>query len=252
MRRRGPTFSNTRPTRLHRICRTQCPGASSTSRPGPQLLGPSEHRAIFASNRCESIPKPLRYLSSQTFCLLQVDERVFISGQIGLIPNSLSLPSPQTLALEAALSFQHVHRVVDALKNNSGGGWSGHTQGIIYWLARKADVPAVCAASAAYAEVSSFPIQISVKRIRRMFISPLGRPRSYRTPCRPRTSQRCTGREAGDRPHGTVRYHRGRRDGCPSPHRSFLPRRWVKPSPLELPGISSPILPARAPRRYRG
>ncbi|PIL37068.1 hypothetical protein GSI_00760 [Ganoderma sinense ZZ0214-1] len=84
-----------------------------------------------------------------------VDERVFISGQIGLIPSHLSLPSPQNLAVEAALSFQHVHRVVDALKNNSGGGWSGHTQGIIYWLARKSDVPAVRAASVAYAEVSS-------------------------------------------------------------------------------------------------
>ncbi|KAM5540426.1 hypothetical protein V8D89_005884 [Ganoderma adspersum] len=88
---------------------------------------------------------------------ITVSERVFISGQIGLIPSSLSLPSPQILAVEAALSFQHVHRVVDALKTNSGGGWLGHTQGIIYWLARKADVPAVRAASAAYAEDASVP-----------------------------------------------------------------------------------------------
>ncbi|KAI1795151.1 hypothetical protein LXA43DRAFT_1110751 [Ganoderma leucocontextum] len=86
-----------------------------------------------------------------------VDQRVFISGQIGLIPSSLSLPSPQALAVEAALSFQHVHRVVDVLKNNSGGGWSGHTQGTIYWLARKADVPPVRAASAAYAGDARVP-----------------------------------------------------------------------------------------------
>ena len=34
---------------------------------------------------------------------MQVDDRVFISGQIGLIPSSLTLPAPQSLALEAAL-----------------------------------------------------------------------------------------------------------------------------------------------------
>ena len=100
--------------------------------------------------------KPARWLSSHTFCRVQADEHVFISGQIGLIPSSLSLPSPQCFAMEAALSFQHVHRVVDALKNNTGGGWPGHMQGIVYWLARKADVPAIRAASAAYAGVRFF------------------------------------------------------------------------------------------------
>lgn len=77
----------------------------------------------------------------------QVDEHVFISGQIGLIPSNLTLPSPRSLALEAALSFQHVHRVVDALKNNSGGGWAGHCQSILYWLVSADDVPPVRAAS---------------------------------------------------------------------------------------------------------
>ncbi|KAH9853564.1 hypothetical protein C2E23DRAFT_884729 [Lenzites betulinus] len=75
------------------------------------------------------------------------DERVFISGQIGLIPSSLALPSPRSLALEAALSFQHVHRVVDALKTNSGGGWAGHYQSIVYWLVDAASVPPVREAS---------------------------------------------------------------------------------------------------------
>ena len=84
---------------------------------------------------------------------MQVDDRVFISGQIGLIPSSLTLPAPQSLALEAALAFQHVHRVVDALKNNSGGGWTGHMQAIVYWLANTADVPPVRAASAQHEEV---------------------------------------------------------------------------------------------------
>ncbi|KAI0353573.1 hypothetical protein OH77DRAFT_1458188 [Trametes cingulata] len=85
------------------------------------------------------------------------DERVFISGQIGLIPSSLSLPSPQSLAMETALSFQHVHRVVKALKNNSGGGWAGHYQGIVYWLVNQDDVPLVRNASAQYEGDSEAP-----------------------------------------------------------------------------------------------
>ena len=83
-----------------------------------------------------------------------MDERVFISGQIGLIPSSLTLPSPQSLAFETALSFQHVHRVVEALKNNSGGGWTGHMQGILYWLAHREDIDPVRAGSAQYDPVS--------------------------------------------------------------------------------------------------
>ncbi|KAI0650350.1 hypothetical protein C8Q79DRAFT_380328 [Trametes meyenii] len=85
------------------------------------------------------------------------DEQVFISGQIGLIPSSLALPSPQSLAFETALAFQHVHRVVKALKNNSGGGWAGHYQGIVYWLARAGDLPPVREASAQFEGDSEAP-----------------------------------------------------------------------------------------------
>jgi diphthine-ammonia ligase len=62
-----------------------------------------------------------------------VDEQVFISGQIGLIPSSLTLPSPRCLALESALCLQHVKRITDVLKENSGG-WHGYTQLAMYWL----------------------------------------------------------------------------------------------------------------------
>ncbi|KAF8205097.1 hypothetical protein BJ912DRAFT_940247 [Pholiota molesta] len=65
---------------------------------------------------------------------ITVGERVFISGQIGLIPSRLSLPSPRSLATEMALASQHVARVVSAIKENSGGGWDGYTQLSIYWL----------------------------------------------------------------------------------------------------------------------
>ena len=73
----------------------------------------------------------------------QVDERVFISGQIGLIPSSLSIPSPPSIGYETALSSQHVDRVVQALQNTSGGGWDGHAQNTLYWFINDHDVPLV-------------------------------------------------------------------------------------------------------------
>ncbi|KAH9918250.1 uncharacterized protein BXZ73DRAFT_92298 [Epithele typhae] len=90
------------------------------------------------------------------------DERVFISGQIGLIPSRLSLPSPPSLAMEAALAFQHAHRVVEALKTNSGGGWQGHMQGVIYWLAHRRDIPAVRTACVKHNEDSTAPALFAV------------------------------------------------------------------------------------------
>ncbi|KAF9464425.1 hypothetical protein BDZ94DRAFT_1297190 [Collybia nuda] len=62
-------------------------------------------------------------------------ERVFISGQIGLIPGNLALPSPPSLAMEFALASQHIARITEAIRSGSGGGWVGHTQATLYWLA---------------------------------------------------------------------------------------------------------------------
>jgi diphthine-ammonia ligase len=84
---------------------------------------------------------------------LQVNERIYISGQIGLIPSSLTLPSPPSLAIETALSFQHVERVTNALKANSGGGWNGFAQAALYWLAKASDIVHVKQASMAYERV---------------------------------------------------------------------------------------------------
>ncbi|KAG6869305.1 hypothetical protein C0993_000058 [Termitomyces sp. T159_Od127] len=61
-------------------------------------------------------------------------ERIFISGQIGLIPAQLFLPSPRSLAMETALASQHVSRVIDVLKSTSSEKWTGHTQLALYWL----------------------------------------------------------------------------------------------------------------------
>lgn len=85
----------------------------------------------------------------------QANERVCLSGQIGLIPSSLTLPSPTSLAMETALSFQHVERVTMALKASSGGGWNGYPQAIIYWLANSNDIIHVRQACQAYEKVGS-------------------------------------------------------------------------------------------------
>ncbi|KAF8195745.1 hypothetical protein K438DRAFT_1918923 [Mycena galopus ATCC 62051] len=71
-----------------------------------------------------------------------IDDLVFISGQIGMIPPTLSIPSPQSLALETALSLQHVDRVTRALSTNTGS-WAGHTQLALYWLANASHLSAV-------------------------------------------------------------------------------------------------------------
>ena len=63
-----------------------------------------------------------------------------MSGQIGLIPNELVIPSPRSFSTEFALASQHVARVTSALQENSGGGWDGHSQLTIYWLVDSDDV----------------------------------------------------------------------------------------------------------------
>jgi len=93
---------------------------------GLPLISVRTHkRSGFESVCCKWVPS-LNYR--------QARERIFISGQIGLIPGQLSLPLPPSLATEMALSCQHVRRVADALRNSSGGGWVGYTQLEIYWL----------------------------------------------------------------------------------------------------------------------
>ena len=70
---------------------------------------------------------------------------MFISGQIGLIPASLSLPSPQDPATEIAFVFQHTERVADAVRRSTGQ-WNGHTQLAMYWLIDQKQATSVAAA----------------------------------------------------------------------------------------------------------
>jgi diphthine-ammonia ligase len=80
---------------------------------------------------------------------MQVEPYVFVSGQIGLLPASLTLPSPPSLALEAALVFQHTDRVIRAANNVEG-----HIVLSIYWLVDKEDVIHVRRACESFGEVS--------------------------------------------------------------------------------------------------
>ncbi|KAJ6515757.1 hypothetical protein C8R45DRAFT_1140671 [Mycena sanguinolenta] len=92
------------------------------------------------------------------------DEQVFISGQIGLIPASLCLPSPSSLALETALSLQHVDRVTRAISTNTGG-WAGHTQLALYWLANIRHLRAVRCGHSALESITTPTLFLVVENI---------------------------------------------------------------------------------------
>lgn len=84
---------------------------------------------------------------------IQADERVFISGQIGLIPASMAFPSPKSLAQEIALCFQHADRITRLLVASTGGDWEGHAQLVIYWLTNASGIPRIRRAHATHGKV---------------------------------------------------------------------------------------------------
>jgi len=99
---------------------------------------------------------------------ITVNERIWMSGQIGLMPSCLTLPSPPSLAMETALSFQHVERIKNALKAGSGGGWNGFAQVVLYWLANSSDIVHVKQASMIYEMEAGVPtLFIAVKSLPR-------------------------------------------------------------------------------------
>ena len=61
-----------------------------------------------------------------------------------------------------SLSCQHVERVTQALRSSSGGGWAGHAQLVIYWLAHPTDAIHVRKASETYAQVSVINIGLNL------------------------------------------------------------------------------------------
>ena len=78
--------------------------------------------------------------------LNQVNDSIFVSGQIGLIPATLGLPNPRSLSVELALSCQHAHRIAAAVKEtagNNGTDDTAHTESTIYWLCDVKDLSGV-------------------------------------------------------------------------------------------------------------
>jgi len=87
-------------------------------------------------------PFSIRHISH----LIQVNDSIFISGQIGLIPATLGLPNPRSLPVELALSCQHAHRIAAAMNEAAGSNGidnTAHTQSSIYWLCDVKDLTAV-------------------------------------------------------------------------------------------------------------
>ena len=82
------------------------------------------------------------------------------------------MPSPRSVALETALTFQHVDRVIDALRNMSGGGWQGHIQAVLYWLANAADIQHVKKGCETYERVGVNLLHNSYHTDRRLFRNP--------------------------------------------------------------------------------
>jgi diphthine-ammonia ligase len=132
-----------------------------------------------------------------------VDERIFVSGQIGLIPAGLSLPSPRDPVTEIALAFQHTERVVDAVRKSSGQ-WKGHIHLAIYWLTEQELAAGVVAAH----ELSLVVGIIHAVQLTCPHFSP-GKERADGIFGSSRFTERCRHRKASFSAYGTL--HRSRR-----------------------------------------
>jgi len=70
----------------------------------------------------------------------QVGDRIFVSGQIGLIPASNSLPVPRSLVDELALSLRHIRSVTQVVKEAASISKNAVIQGTISWLRHSSDL----------------------------------------------------------------------------------------------------------------
>ncbi|KAG8949307.1 hypothetical protein FRC04_008909 [Tulasnella sp. 424] len=87
-----------------------------------------------------------------------VGGELFVSGQIGLIPAQMQLPSPPNLGMESALAFQHLDRITTLTKANSGRDWSPIAQSAIIWTESAEHFDGARAAWAKYSEESQYHI----------------------------------------------------------------------------------------------
>ncbi|KAF8299898.1 adenine nucleotide alpha hydrolases-like protein [Clavulina sp. PMI_390] len=72
-------------------------------------------------------------------------QRMFVSGQIGLIPASMTMPSPPNILLEMALSLQHADRIATLTMDTLGtSSRDYHNDSAILWMTNVNDVPDIC------------------------------------------------------------------------------------------------------------
>ncbi|KAG8766524.1 hypothetical protein FRC12_006811 [Ceratobasidium sp. 428] len=94
-----------------------------------------------------------------------VQDQIYVSGQIGLIPARMTLPSPPSFATEAALAFQHADRIIAALKDGS----TTILQGVVVWVAGSERLEGGRRAWNAYSQERSIPdvpiIVVAVKNL---------------------------------------------------------------------------------------
>ncbi|KAG9019530.1 hypothetical protein FRB90_000839 [Tulasnella sp. 427] len=89
-----------------------------------------------------------------------VGDELFVSGQIGLIPAQMQLPSPTSLATESALAFQHLDRITTLARANAGRDWAPAAQSAIIWTAGPHYFNGARAAWKTYNEESDYTIPV--------------------------------------------------------------------------------------------
>lgn len=99
---------------------------------------------------------------------------MFVSGQIGLIPQSMTMPRPSNIMLEMALSLQHAEHVAALTMSTLGTGSSPHrVETAILWMTNTDSISQVRKAWTATTEVSplcghSFLLNLASRRMIRL------------------------------------------------------------------------------------
>jgi diphthine-ammonia ligase len=95
----------------------------------PAVIGPYS-QAVMVSGIPLDLHLPLYLIHTLN---IQANNFLFISGQIGLIPSSHSLPTPSSLSLEAALSLQHTKRIKETFKTMYSLSGDLHAAAWVVW-----------------------------------------------------------------------------------------------------------------------
>lgn len=83
---------------------------------------------------------------------------MFVSGQIGLIPKNMSMPTPPNVAFELVLSLQHAERIATLTMDTLGTSLrSQRNDSVILWMTKASAIRKVCDAWLAVIQVRLWP-----------------------------------------------------------------------------------------------